>query len=145
MSLNQSFFEHLVVDLLIKMGYQGVHGSAIVTPSTHDGGIDGVINQDPLGTSTVYVQAKRYQATNVVQRPAIDGFYGALSRVHADRGVFITTSSFSDQAEQTAKTFSIILIDGLKLTDLMLQYKVGVQAKRHYELFTVDEDYFEED
>lgn len=137
------FFEQLVVNLLVKMGYKGVNGSSIVTPSTHDGGIDGVINQDALGTSTVYIQAKRYQASNVVQRPAIDAFYGALSREHADRGVFITTSSFSEQAKVTAKSFSIVLIDGLELTDLMLQFQVGVQVKRHYDLFTIDEDFFE--
>lgn len=139
------FFEHLVVDLLVKMGYQGVNGNAIVTPQSHDGGIDGVINQDPLGTSTVYLQAKRYQANNVVQRPNIEQFYGALNRLHADRGVFITTSSFSQQAIQTAKSFSIVLIDGLKLTNLMLQYRVGVEAKHHFDLFTVDEDYFDSD
>lgn len=137
------FFEQLVVNLLVKMGYKGVNGTSIVTPSTHDGGIDGVINQDALGTSTVYIQAKRYQAANIVQRPAIDAFYGALSREHADRGVFITTSSFSEQAKVTAKSFSIVLIDGLELTDLMLQFQVGVQVKRHYDLFTIDEDYFE--
>lgn len=139
------FFERLVVDLLVKMGYQGVNGNAIVTPQSHDGGIDGVINQDPLGTSTVYLQAKRYQANNVVQRPNIEQFYGALNRLHADRGVFITTSSFSQQAIQTAKSFSIVLIDGLKLTNLMLQYRVGVEAKHHFDLFTVDEDYFDSD
>lgn len=116
-----------------------------VTPQSHDGGIDGVINQDPLGTSTVYLQAKRYQANNVVQRPNIEQFYGALNRLHADRGVFITTSSFSQQAIQTAKSFSIVLIDGLKLMNLMLQYRVGVEAKHHFDLFTVDEDYFDSD
>lgn len=139
------FFERLVVDLLVKMGYQGVNGNAIVTSQSHDGGIDGVINQDPLGTSTVYLQAKRYQANNRVQRPGIEQFYGALNRLHADRGVFITTSSFSKQAVQTAKSFSIVLIDGLKLTNLMLQYRVGVEAKYHFDLFTVDEDYFDSD
>ncbi|GAX03695.1 restriction endonuclease [Secundilactobacillus pentosiphilus] len=139
------FFEHLVVDLLVKMGYQGVNGNAIVTPRSHDGGIDGVINQDPLGTSTVYLQAKRYQANNIVQRPSIEQFYGALNRLHADRGVFITTSSFSQQAIQTAKSFSIVLIDGLKLTNLMLKYRVGVEAKHQFNLFSIDEDYFDYD
>lgn len=136
------FFEELVADLLVAMGYQGSDGKATVTPQTHDGGIDGILNQDPLGTSTVYYQAKRYQADNVVQRPAIEGFYGALSRVHADRGVFISTSSFSAGAKETAKGFSIVLIDGVQLTGLLLHYHVGVQAKRKYELFQIDEDYF---
>jgi restriction system protein len=140
-----AFFENLVVNLLSKMGYQGGEGNASVTPSSHDGGIDGIINQDPLGTRTVYLQAKRYQADNNVQRPAIDEFYGALSRVHADRGVFITTSDFSPAAVADAKQFSIVLINGVQLTDLMLKYKVGVQAKQTYELFSIDEDYFDDE
>jgi len=138
-----SFFESLVVKLLVKMGYKGQNGNAKVTQATNDGGIDGIINQDALGTSTVYVQAKRYKDDNVVQRPAIDGFYGALSRVHADRGVFITTSHFSNSAIETANGFSIVLIDGIQLTNLMLQYHVGVQVKRQLDLFEIDEDFFE--
>ncbi|WP_179394512.1 restriction endonuclease [Lacticaseibacillus absianus] len=138
-----TFFENLVADLLRKMGYQGPNGDATVTSASHDGGIDGIINQDPLGTSTVYYQAKRYQADNVVQRPAIQGFYGALSNVHADRGVFITTSSFTQGAKDQAKSFAIVLIDGTRLTELLLHYHVGVQAKKNYDLFQIDEDYFE--
>jgi restriction system protein len=137
------FFEGLVADLLTAMGYQGEDGHVLVTPQSHDGGIDGIINQDPLGTSTVYYQAKRYQADNIVQRPAIEGFFGALSRVHADRGVFISTSGFSAGAVETAREFSIVLIDGVQLTNLLLHYHVGVQAKRKYELFQIDEDYFD--
>lgn len=139
-----TFFEHLVVKLLIKMGYKGPNGSSQITQRTNDGGIDGIINQDPLGTSTVYIQAKRYKDDNVVQRPAIDGFFGALSRVHADRGVFITTSHFSSSAISTSKNFSIVLIDGIQLTNLMLQYQVGVQVKKHLDLFEIDEDFFED-
>lgn len=139
-----AFFENLVVKLLVKMGYKGPNGSSKVTQKTNDGGIDGIINQDPLGTNTVYIQAKRYKDDNVVQRPAIDGFFGALSRVHADRGVFITTSHFSSSAISTAKNFSIVLIDGIQLTNLMLQYQVGVQVKKHLDLFEIDEDFFEE-
>ncbi len=139
-----AFFENLVVKLLVKMGYKGPNGSSKVTQKTNDGGIDGIINQDPLGTSTVYIQAKRYKDDNVVQRPAIDGFFGALSRVHADRGVFITTSHFSSSAISTAKNFSIVLIDGIQLTNLMLQYQVGVQVKKHLNLFEIDEDFFED-
>lgn len=139
-----TFFEGLVVKLLSKMGYKGENGSSRVTKATNDGGIDGVINQDPLGTNTIYIQAKRYKSDNVVQRPAIDGFYGALSRVHADRGVFITTSHFSSSAITTAKNFSIVLIDGIQLTNLMLQYQVGVQVKKHLDLFEIDEDFFED-
>jgi len=138
------FFENLVVKLLVKMGYKGQNGNAKVTQATNDGGIDGIINQDALGTRTVYLQAKRYKDENVVQRPAIDGFYGALSRVHADCGVFITTSHFSSSAITTAKNFSIVLIDGIQLTNLMLQYHVGVQVKKSLDLFEIDEDFFEE-
>lgn len=138
------FFENLVVKLLSAMGYRGPNGSAWVTQRTSDGGIDGVINQDALGTSTVYVQAKRYAEENKVQRPAIDSFYGALSRNHADRGVFITTSGFSKKAIETAKGFSIVLVDGIQLTELMLQYHVGVQVKQNFEVFEIDQDFFED-
>ncbi|MFC6288778.1 restriction endonuclease [Levilactobacillus angrenensis] len=139
-----AFFENLVVKLLGAMGYKGPNGSAWVTQLSNDGGIDGVINQDALGTSTVYVQAKRYEEANTVQRPAIDSFYGALSRYHADRGVFITTSSFSTKAVETAKNFSIVLVDGIQLTELMLQYHVGVQVKQQLEIFEIDQDFFED-
>lgn len=141
---NPTFFERLVVSLLSKMGYKGQNGSAEVTPPTSDGGIDGIINQDPLGTNTVYIQAKRYKSDNVVQRPAIEGFYGALSSKHADRGVFITTSKFSTGAKEVAKSFSIVLIDGIQLTNLMLQYHVGVQVRKHLDLFEIDGDFFED-
>jgi len=139
------FFENLVVKLLVAMGYKGTHGTAIATQASKDGGIDGIINQDPLGTSTVYIQAKRYQAGSNIQRQDIEGFYGALKRIHADRGVFITTSGFSKTAEETAKGFSIVLIDGIKLTDLMLQYNVGVRVKETYTLYDIDEEFFEID
>ncbi|QAS70351.2 restriction endonuclease [Oenococcus sicerae] len=139
------FFENLVVKLLVAMGYQGDNGTSWTTQFTNDGGIDGVINQDPLGTSTVYVQAKRYKEGNVVQRPEIDAFYGALHRAHADRGVFITTSKYSDGATEAAKSDSIIIIDGIRLTNLMLKYQVGVQVKHHFDLFEIDEDFFDAD
>jgi len=139
------FFENLVVELLVAMGYKGMHGTSIVTNASRDGGIDGIINQDPLGTSTVYIQAKRHQSANKIQRQHIDGFYGALKRIHADRGVFITTSSFSEAAEEAAKGFSIVMIDGIKLTNLMLQYNVGVRIKETYNLYEIDEEFFEID
>lgn len=139
-----TFFENLVVKLLVAMGYKGPNGSAWVTQKTNDGGIDGVINQDALGTNTVYVQAKRYGEDNRVQRPVIDSFYGALKRNHADRGVLITTSGFSSAAVRAAKEFSIVLIDGIQLTDLMLEYHVGVQVKQQFEFFEIDEDFFDD-
>ncbi|MFT8401044.1 MAG: restriction endonuclease [Lentilactobacillus diolivorans] len=136
------FFEHLVVKLLSRMGYKGPNGSATVTPISNDGGIDGIINQDPLGTSTVYLQAKRYSKDNTVQRPQIQSFYGALQGKGAQRGVFITTSRFSPSAADYARRFSIVLIDGLTLTDLMLEYEVGVQVKHDYKLYEIDDDFF---
>ncbi len=139
------FFENLVRELLIAMGYQGDNGKSWTTQATNDGGIDGVINQDPLGTRTVYLQAKRYKEGNVVQRSEIDAFYGALHRAHADRGVFITTSKYSSGALEAAQGDSIIVIDGIQLTDLMLKYHVGVQIKHHYDLFEIDEYFFDTD
>lgn len=138
-----SFFETLVVKLLSAMGYQGDDGTAIITQSSGDSGIDGIINQDPLGTSIVYIQAKRYKKGNTVARPEIDAFYGALAGRNASRGVFITTSKFTSGAQEQARKFSIVLIDGIKLTNLMLKYRVGVQVKSSFELFEVDDDFFE--
>lgn len=140
-----SFFENLVVRLLAAMGYKGPNGSAIVTQPSHDDGIDGIINQDALGTRKVYVQAKRYNEDHRVQRPEIDSFSGVLKRKHADSGVFMTTSKFSEGAVAAAKNAAIITVDGISLTHLMLQYHVGVQVKKRYELFEIDEDFFNED
>lgn len=137
------FFEELVVKLLDVMGYSGKNGSAEVTTQSNDGGIDGIINQDPLGTSTVYLQVKRYAEKNVVSRPAIQSFYGALASVNADRGVFITTSSFSKGALEFAQNQGIVLIDGIQLTELMLEYKVGVEEAEKYTVYQIDHDYFE--
>lgn len=137
------FFERLVVDLLVAMGYSGENGEAKVTNRSNDGGIDGVINQDPLGTSTVYIQAKRYKEDNVIGRAAIQSFYGALAGINADRGVFITTSSYSKGAMEFAKGQGIVLIDGIQLTDLMLKYNVGVEVANQYTIFRIDNDYFE--
>lgn len=137
------FFEKLVIKLLDTMGYSGKNGNVHVTTQSNDGGIDGIINQDPLGTSTVYLQVKRYAEKNVVGRPAIQGFYGALASVNADRGVFITTSSFSKGAEEFAKNQGIVLIDGIQLTQLMLEYKVGVEKAQEYTVYQINYDDFE--
>lgn len=137
------FFEKLVIKLLETMGYSGKNGSAEVTTKSNDGGIDGIINQDPLGTSTVYLQVKRYSEKNIVSRPAIQSFYGALAGINADRGVFITTSSFSKGALEFAKNQGIVLIDGVRLTELMLDYEVGVEKAKEYIVYQIDHDYFE--
>lgn len=137
------FFEKLVVKLLDMMGYSGKNGSAQVTTQSNDGGIDGIINQDPLGTSTVYLQVKRYAEKNVIGRPAIQAFYGALASVNADRGVFITTSSFSKGAQKFARNQGIVLINGIQLTELMLEYRVGVEKAQEYTVYQIDHDQFE--
>src|SRR5699024_5161008 len=137
------FFEEAVVELLLAMGYGGTSGAGAVTKMSNDGGIDGVIDQDILGLNRVYIQAKRYSENNIVGRPDLQGFVGALSG-KADSGVFITTSRFSDAAVTYAKNVPtrIILIDGSRLTDLMIRYGVGVQVRETYKIVEIDEDFF---
>ena len=122
-----SFFEKLVIDLLVKMGYGGSKQEAAqVIGKSGDEGIDGIIKEDKLGLDVIYVQAKRWE--NVVGRPEIQKFVGALAGQKANKGIFITTSYFTKDAEEYAKGLStkLILIDGKKLTDLMIEYNVGV-------------------
>ncbi|MDO5644873.1 MAG: restriction endonuclease [Dermabacter sp.] len=137
------FFEQAVVDLLLAMGYGGTTGAGSVTQISNDGGIDGVIDQDILGLSRVYIQAKRYKGDNSVGRPDLQAFVGALSG-KADSGVFITTSRFSEGARLYAENVPtrIILIDGARLTGLMIRYGVGVQVKETYKVVEIDEDFF---
>lgn len=137
------FFEQAVVDLLLAMGYGGTTGAGSVTQISNDGGIDGVIDQDILGLSRVYIQAKRYKDENAVGRPDLQAFVGALSG-KADSGVFITTSRFSEGARFYAENVPtrIILIDGARLTGLMIRYGVGVQVKETYKVVEIDEDFF---
>lgn len=143
-SKEPAFFESAVVKLLVAMGYGGADGKATVTQQSHDGGIDGVIDQDALGLNRVYIQAKRYAAGRSVQKPEVQAFVGALSG-KATTGVFLTTGGFSPGAIDYARTAHtrIILIDGTRLTDLMIRYGVGVQSKRTLNIVTVDEDFFE--
>jgi len=141
-----AFFERLVIDLLLKMGYGGSladAGKAI--GMSGDGGIDGIIKEDKLGLEIVYIQAKRWE--NTVSRPEIQKFAGALQGKRARKGIFITTSSFSDRAKEYARTIDtrIILIDGDLLTELMIDYNVGISTKTNYELKRIDSDYFIED
>jgi restriction system protein len=138
-----AFFEQAVVDLLLAMGYGGTTGTGSVTQLSNDGGIDGVIDQDVLGLSRVYIQAKRYGNANTVGRPDLQAFVGALSG-KADSGVFITTSQFSDGAKTYAQNVPtrIILIDGARLTALMIRYGVGVQTRETYNIVEIDEDFF---
>lgn len=140
-----SFLEQSVLDVLVAMGYGGTEQRATVLGGSGDGGVDGVIDQDPLGLERVYVQAKRYGEDNTVQRPDIQGFVGALHGVGANRGIFITTSRFSSGAREYAKGIGtrVVLIDGQRLTELMIKYGVGVQQRQVFTVVEVDEDYFE--
>lgn len=135
------YFEKVILILLKKMGY----GDFIETSKSGDGGIDGIINEDKLGLEKIYTQAKRYNE-NKVREKDIRNFIGAMSG-DTSKGVFITTSTFDDSAIKKAKEahHRIILIDGLKLVDLMHQYNVGVQVKTVYEVKELDNDFFEED
>lgn len=139
------FFEKAVLDLLMAMGYGGAEGSATRTQLSRDGGIDGIIDQDALGLSRIYVQAKRYASDNTVGRPAIQEFVGALAGNAASQGVFLTTSRFSVEAQRYADQVQarIVLVDGAKLSRLMIRYGVGVQVRRTVQIVDVDEDFFE--
>lgn len=144
MGKEPGFFERAVVELLLAMGYGGTSGAGNVTKLSNDGGIDGVIDQDILGLNRVYIQAKRYAVGNAVGRPDLQAFVGALQG-KADRGVFITTSHFSTNAQDYAENVPtrIILIDGKRLTSLMIRYNVGVQVRDTYKIVEIDEDFFE--
>jgi restriction system protein len=142
-----TFFEALVVDLLLKMGYGGLEGSGEVTKKTGDGGIDGVIKQDELGLDLIYVQAKRWDKDSTVSRPDIQKFAGALLGEGATKGVFITTANFAKPAADYAKSVpnaKIILIDGLTLAKLMIKHDLGVGTSNIIHIKKIDSDYFEE-
>jgi restriction system protein len=138
-------FEQLVVDLLFAMGYGGSRQeAALVTKKSNDEGIDGVINEDRLGLDVIYVQAKRWQGN--VGRKEIQSFVGALAGKQANKGVFITTSDFVQNALDYANSVSqkIILINGQRLADLMIEHGIGVSTTRTIELKRLDSDYFED-
>lgn len=141
------FFERLVVELLVKMGYGGSFAnSARVTKYSHDGGIDGIIFEDKLGLDKIYIQAKRYNLDNTVGEPQIQQFSGALDGKKATKGVFITTSAYSKAARTYVEGLSkkIVLIDGQGLARYMIEFGVGVSTKQVYEIKRIDSDYFEE-
>lgn len=146
MQQTPAFFESLVIKLLVAMGYGGsFEDAARVTQISHDDGIDGVIKEDKLGFASIYVQAKRYTTGNV-QKPDMQKFIGALAEQSASKGVFITTSSFSQGAQETArraKDVKIVLIDGELLTKYMIEYNIGVARDQIYEIKKIDSDFFE--
>ncbi|MGL5751297.1 MAG: restriction endonuclease [Paraclostridium sp.] len=142
------FFERLVIDLLIKMGYGGSREEAgQATKKTGDGGIDGIINEDRLGLDSIYIQAKRWKDA-VVGRPEIQKFSGALDTPGATKGIFITTSTFTKEAKEYAKNINnkkIVLIDGSQLAKFMIDFNVGVSLETVYEIKKIDSDYFIEE
>lgn len=143
-----SFFEQVIVELLVAMGYGGSHRNASEQlGKSGDGGVDGVINEDVLGLDRVYVQAKRYAPGSAVGRPEIQAFTGSLVGLGASKGVFVTTSTFSAQAVEFASRIPqrVILIDGRRLTELMVEHGVGVRSSRVLEFKRLDEDFFSED
>ncbi|HCQ19544.1 MAG TPA: restriction endonuclease [Dermacoccus sp.] len=144
LTLSPTGFEDLVIRLLEAMGY-GRAGSVERTSATGDAGVDGIISQDPLGLDRIYVQAKRYAEDRPIDRPRIHEFAGALLGKQGDRGVFITTSRFTQGAHNEADRINarIELIDGAKLAQLLVVYGVGVQTEETVVLYGLDEDFFE--
>lgn len=139
------FFEQLVIDLLVKMGYGGSRTEAArAIGRSGDGGIDGVIDEDRLGLDVIYIQAKRWEGS--VGRPEIQKFAGALQGQRASKGIFITTSSYTREAVDYAQRIGtrIILVDGLRLSSLMFEFNVGVSPRSIYTVKSLDGDYFEE-
>ncbi len=140
-------FEQVVLDLLVKMGYGGsVKEAAAVTRKTGDEGIDGVINEDRLGLDVIYVQAKRWKAGANIGRPEIQNFVGALAGKKAAKGIFITTSAFHENAREYVAGLhqKIILIDGRRLAELMIEHGIGVAEEHAYSVKKIDSDYFDE-
>jgi restriction system protein len=145
-SASPSFFERMVVDLLLRMGYGGTREDAAqVVGKSGDGGIDGIIKEDRLGLDVVYIQAKRWEGD--VGSSEIRNFIGALSVHKAEKGVFITTSGYNRNARETAAKVNskIVLIDGPMLAELMIDFGVGVSTVNTYEIKRIDSDFFVED
>jgi restriction system protein len=143
--MDPSDFEELIILLLVKMGYgQGRQEMAKALGGSGDGGVDGVVHQDPLGLDRVYIQAKRYKEGNTIGPGEINGFIGALNVKKASKGLFVTASSFTKQAREHVAVSSVhvVLIDGLQLAELMVRHKVGVVVRETVELKAVDEGFF---
>ena len=148
MGQTPAFFERLIVDLLVAMGYGGTHDrAALQLGKSGDGGVDGVIDEDRLGLDRIYVQAKRYASHVGVGRPEIQGFVGSLVGLGATKGVFVTTSTFSAPASEYVRHIPqrVILIDGERLAALLAEHDVGVRVSRVIAVKRVDEDFFADD
>lgn len=147
-ALPPAFFEKLVVELIVKMGYGGsIHDAGKAIGRSGDEGIDGTIKEDRLGLDIIYIQAKRWKPESVVGRPEIHKFVGALAGQGAKKGIFITTSSFTKEASEYVprNETKVVLIDGERLADLMFDYDIGVTRGVSYYVKKIDSDYFNED
>jgi len=146
MNLPPSGFERLVVKLLLNMGYgNGIEGAGTVTQQSNDGGIDGIIKEDQLGFSNIYIQAKQWSPELTVSKPEIQKFVGALQEKQAQKGLFITTAKFSSGSVKYAENLlgvKVVLIDGTTLTKLMIKHNVGVSVEHIYEIKKIDSDFF---
>ena len=144
-----TFFEQLVLDVLVAMGYGGSRRDAAERlGKSNDEGIDGRINQDQLGLDQIVVQAKRYARDNIIDRQTIQAFVGSMTGQGVTKGIFITTSGFNANAKefvQRGAHTKIVLIDGAALVDLMLHHHIGVRVERNVELLDLDHNYFEEE
>lgn len=145
MKLSYIDFEHLVVSLLKKMGYgNGLEEGYKVTQPTNDGGIDGIISEDQLGFSSIYIQAKQWNPERKVDKPEIQKFVGALHEHKGVKGLFITTASFTQGAKDSARSAGIVLVDGKQLMKLMIKFNLGVSTEHIYEVKKIDSDFFAE-
>jgi len=146
-NVTPAFFEQLLIDLLIAMGYGGTEeGTAHALGKSGDNGVDGVINQDPLGVDQIYIQAKRYKQGNNISSSDIRDFFGALNLKNAQKGIFITTSDFSTSAVETAQRLNtrIVLINGNELAKLMLRYNIGSRNEQTLQIKKIDEEFFDQ-
>ena len=149
MKLSPSGFEKLVVKMLLKMGYgNGIEEAGRVTKQSNDGGIDGIIKEDQLGFSNIYIQAKQWSPDLSVSKPEIQKFVGALQGKQAQKGLFITTAAFTTGAKEYSENLlgvKVVLVDGDTLTKLMIKHNVGVSVEHTYEIKRIDSDFFADD
>jgi len=149
MKQNPYFFESLVVKLLEKMGYGGsLKDAGTVTAKSGDEGIDGIIREDKLGFSLIYIQAKRWELDKTIVSPEIQKFVGALAGQGANKGLFVTTAKFSKGAREYAdkqQNYKVVLVDGVMLTKLMIEYSLGVSIETIYEIKRIDTDFFNDE
>lgn len=149
MKLSPTEFERLVVKLLLRMGYgYGLDEAGRITQQSNDGGIDGIIKEDQLGFSNIYIQAKQWATNETITKPRIQEFVGALQGQQAQKGLFITTAKYSSGAIQYAATLpgtKVVLVDGAALSRLMIKHNVGVTVEHVYEVKRVDSDFFSEE